>query len=272
MVSSIGAEEMRGIRERRAELIRRRECATLTWEMDNGRIFTVHHRPMEEGWLSTYEDITERRQAEAAITHLAHHDALTNLPNRVLFRERLGQALRQARRGETLALLCLDLDQFKAVNDTLGHPIGDALLQAVVERLILRTREDDVVARLGGDEFAIVQAPIGKPTDATAFAERLIELFEAPFIVGGHQIVIGTSIGIAFAPQDGLDPDQLLKSADLALYRAKVDGRGVYRLFQTEMDARMQDRRLLELDLRRRCSPGSSNCSFSRSSICGRTR
>jgi diguanylate cyclase (GGDEF)-like protein len=149
-----------------------------------------------------------------------------------------------------MALLCLDLDQFKAVNDTLGHPIGDALLQAVAQRLAERTRETDTVARLGGDEFAVVQSPIDKPSEATNFAQRLIDLLDEPFEVAGHQIVIGTSIGIAFAPQDGLDPDQLLKNADLALYRAKVDGRGIYRLFHAEMDAQMQARRLLELDLR----------------------
>ena len=184
------------------------------------------------------------------MVHLAHHDALTDLPNRVLFRQKLEHALAYTRHGGGLALLCLDLDQFKAVNDTLGHPVGDELLQAVSERLAGQLRETDTVARLGGDEFAIVQSRIEKPAEATAFAARLIELIEAPFDVAGHQIVIGTSIGIAFAPQDGMDADQLLRSADLALYRAKSDGRGVYRLFHAEMDAQMQARRLLELDLR----------------------
>jgi len=168
----------------------------------------------------------------------------------VLFHDNLEQALAHARRGRGLALHCLDLDQFKAVNDTLGHPVGDELLLAVADRLRQETRDTDTVARLGGDEFAIIQAPIEKPTEATAFASRLNELLDAPFEIAGHQIVIGTSIGIAFAPQDGTDPDQLLKCADLALYRAKQDGRGIYRLFQAEMDAQMQARRLLELDLR----------------------
>jgi predicted signal transduction protein with EAL and GGDEF domain len=130
------------------------------------------------------------------------------------------------------------------------------LLQAVATRLLGQTRETDTVARLGGDEFAFIQEPIDKPTDATALAERLIGLFDAPFMVEGHQIVIGTSIGIVFAPQDGLDPDQLLKNADLALYRAKVDGRGLYRLFHAEMDAQMQARRRLELDLREALTVG----------------
>ena len=190
------------------------------------------------------------------MVHLAHHDALTDLPNRVLFRQKLEHALAYARHGGGLALLCLDLDQFKAVNDTLGHPVGDGLLQAVSERLAGQLRETDTVARLGGDEFAIVQSRIEKPAEATAFATRLIELIAAPFDVAGHQIVIGTSIGIAYAPQDGMDADQLLRSADLALYRAKSDGRGVYRLFHAEMDAQMQARRLLELDLRQALGSG----------------
>jgi diguanylate cyclase (GGDEF)-like protein len=236
-------------------LIGRRASSADTWELRNGRAFTVTHQAMEEGWLTTFEEITERRQAEANVAHLAHYDALTNLPNRVLFREAIEQAV-HVRHGQGLALLCLDLDQFKSVNDTLGHPIGDALLQAVAERLLGQTRVTDTVARLGGDEFAVVLTPIDRPTDATAMAERLIALFDTPFIIAGHQIVIGTSIGIVFAPQDGLDPDQLLKNADLALYRAKVDGRGLYRLFHAEMDAQMQARRRLELDLRKALKVG----------------
>jgi diguanylate cyclase (GGDEF)-like protein/PAS domain S-box-containing protein len=238
------------LRQWRAELIDRRARGSLVWELADGRAIMVNHQPLQEGWISTYEDITDRRQAEARIEYMARHDALTDLPNRVLFRERLDEALGHARRGQALALLCLDLDQFKAVNDTLGHPIGDALLQAVARRLASHLRDSDTVARLGGDEYAIVQAPIARPADAAALADRLIELLNEPFDVAGHQIVIGTSIGIAFAPQDGLDPDQLLKSADLALYRAKTEGRGIYRLFQAGMDAAMQARRMLELDLR----------------------
>jgi diguanylate cyclase (GGDEF)-like protein len=211
---------------------------------------------MNEGWLTTYEEITDRRAAEARMVHLAHHDALTDLPNRVLFHHKLEAALARARRGQRLALLYLDLDQFKEVNDTLGHPVGDALLQVVAERLVQYTRETDTVARLGGDEFAIILAPIEKPTEAIRLANRVLELFDAPFDVAGHQIVTGTSIGIAFAPEDGTDSDQLLKNADLALYRAKVDGRAVYRLFQPEMDAQMQARRLLELDLRKALEAG----------------
>ena len=249
-LGNVSVEDMRNARDRRAELIKYRERAAITWELSDGRAFNVTHQPMEEGWLTTFEDITDRRETEARMAHLAHHDALTDLPNRVLFRQKLEDALAHARRGSSLALLCLDLDQFKAVNDTLGHPIGDALLCAAAERLARNTRDTDMVARLGGDEFAIVVAPIEKPAEATRFADRLIELIAAPFDIAGHQIVIGTSIGIAFAPQDSMNADQLLRGADLALYRAKTDGRGVCRLFHAEMDAQMQARRLLELDLR----------------------
>ncbi len=192
----------------------------------------------------------QRESAEQHIRYAAHHDALTKLPNRALFREKLEGALAHARPGEHLALLYLDLDGFKTVNDTLGHPVGDALLQAVAGRLKARTRNVDIVARLGGDEFAVVRAPIESPAEAADFAERIIALLDEPFAVDDHQIVIGTSVGIAFSPQDGTDPDQLLKNADLALYRAKQDGRGVYRMFQQDMDAQMQARRVLEIDLR----------------------
>jgi diguanylate cyclase (GGDEF)-like protein len=247
---NVTAEDMREVRERRVGLVERNQHATATWELANGRAFTMTYQPMADGWLGTFEEITERREAEARIAHLARHDALTDLPNRVQLREKLNQALVVARRGGLLALHCLDLDQFKAVNDTLGHPIGDGLLQAVAQRLRQGVRKTDTVARLGGDEFAIVQAEIDSPIEATELASRLVESIEAPFEIEGQQIVIGTSIGIAFAPRDGLDADQLLKCADLALYRAKVDGRGVYRLFQAEMDAAMQVRRVMELDLR----------------------
>ena len=200
--------------------------------------------------LILFVALRQRGRAEDLIRFLARHDALTKLPNRVLFRENLRDVLAQARPGEHQALLYLDLDRFKAVNDTLGHPLGDALLQAVAARLTQCTRGRDTVARLGGDEFAVIQAPLVRPAEAADFAERLFGVLDAPFVVQGHQIVIGTSIGIAFSPEDGTGPDQLMKSADLALFRAKQDGRGVYRLFHAEMDAQMQERRVLEFDLR----------------------
>ena len=193
--------------------------------------------------------VNERRLASEVI-HLAHHDALTDLPNRVLFHESLERALSRARRGRPLALHCLDLDQFKSVNDALGHPVGDLLLQAVSQRLAAGLRETDTVARLGGDEFAVMQTEIESPLDAANLAKRMIEVLEESFEICEHNIVIGASIGIAFAPQDGADADQLLKCADLAMYRAKNDGRGTYRLFHPEMDAEMQTRHALEIDLR----------------------
>ena len=217
-------------------------------ELSDGRVIACSYNPTADGrWVATYEDVTERRQAEAKIMHMARHDALTNLPNRVLFRDKMDQSLQ---RGDELAVLFLDLDRFKSVNDSLGHSVGDALLCAVTERLQRVVRGVDTVARLGGDEFAIVQNG-ARPTDATELAGQVIEALSEPFEVLGHQVNIGTSIGIAMAPADGREPDQLLRNADMALYRAKAEGRSTYHFFQPEMDAQMQERRRLELDLRK---------------------
>jgi diguanylate cyclase (GGDEF)-like protein/PAS domain S-box-containing protein len=221
--------------------------------VQSGRSIRIVHQPMQGGggWVATFEDITEWQRAQAQITHMARHDALTNLPNRTLFREQLEQALRIAKRGDKLAVLCLDLDHFKDINDSLGHPIGDALLMEVGRRLISCIRDDDTVARLGGDEFAIVQrSGADEANPAVSLASRLVEEISAPYDIAGHQLVIGVSVGISLAPDDGKHPDELLKKADLALYRAKADGRGTYRFFETGMDARAQARRLLELDMR----------------------
>ena len=200
--------------------------------------------------LGVIEDVTERRRSEERIAHLAHYDALTDLPNRVLFRERLEQSLKWVQRGERLAVLYLDLDQFKSVNDTLGHPVGDELLKAVATRLRGCIRDTDIVARLGGDEFAIIQTAIKDPIDVIDLVTRIHEAIREPCDAGGHQLITDTSIGISIAPDDGTDPDQLLKNADLALYGAKVDGRGTYRFFELGMDARMKARLALEFDLR----------------------
>jgi diguanylate cyclase (GGDEF)-like protein len=222
----------------------------------DGRTISVLHQPLAGGGsLSTHEDITASRKAEAQIAHMAHYDALTDLPNRLLFREHLVKALESVDRGK-LAVLCIDLDRFKAVNDTLGHPIGDALLRAVGDRLQASARPADLVARLGGDEFAIVQAGTEQPIGATALATRLIAEIAKPFELDGHQVAIDASVGISIAPNDGIDPDKLLKSADMALYRAKNDGRDSYRFFEPDMDARMQLRRKIELDLRRAVAVG----------------
>jgi diguanylate cyclase (GGDEF)-like protein len=182
---------------------------------------------------------------------MARHDALTGLPNRVAFADDLANAVRRAARDGSAAVMCLDLDRFKSVNDTLGHPAGDALLKQVAARLKGCVRETDTVARFGGDEFAIIQTQAEQPEAATVLAHRLIEALSAPYDLHGHQAVIGVSIGIALAPADGTDPEILLKNGDMALYRAKSEGRGSFRFFEPEMDARMQARRRLELDLRR---------------------
>ncbi|HMM88709.1 EAL domain-containing protein [Bradyrhizobium sp.] len=218
----------------------------------NGRSIRVVDQPMKGGgWIATFEDITEWQAAQEQISHMARHDALTNLPNRTLFREQLEKALRLARRSDQLAVFCLDLDHFKDINDSLGHPVGDALLKEVARRLGECITENDTVARLGGDEFAIVQfCSDCEPSAVAALASHVVEKVSAPYEVGGHQLVIGVSIGISLAPEDGKNPDELLKKADLALYRAKEDGRGTYRFFETGMDARAQARRLMELDLR----------------------
>ncbi len=233
-------------------LIQEGRAATYFEDIGDGRTFSISHQPMSDGgWVATYEDVSERRRAEARIAHMAHHDALTDLPNRILFHERMNDAFARFRRtGEPFSILCFDLDRFKSVNDTLGHPVGDALLKAVAERLLRHARETDLVARLGGDEFAILMTGSDQPQEAQSFAVRVLELLSVPFEVEGHHISTGASIGIAVAPTDGVTSDQLLKNADMALYRAKADGRQIYRFFAADMDAEMQARRRIENCLR----------------------
>jgi diguanylate cyclase (GGDEF)-like protein len=220
--------------------------------LNDGRTISVIIQPVAKGGVvAVHEDVTERRRAEAQIYHMARHDALTDLPNRILFKERLAEILDAAGRDENIAVMCLDLDRFKGVNDTLGHPIGDKLLRMVADRLRGIIRTGDVVARLGGDEFVLVQGKAEQPRSAIALAQRILDTLSAPYLVDGHQIVIGASVGVAMSPHDGADADLLLKNSDMALYRSKNDGRGVFRFFEAEMDARMQQRRSMELDLRR---------------------
>ncbi len=239
------------VAERLASIAKHKPWYSVT-EMRNGHTIAVSHHPLPNGGsIAVHEDITEHRKAEAKIAYLAQHDALTDLPNRVLFRDELSKALSRVARGQTQGILCIDLDYFKSVNDTLGHPVGDALLREVASRLRTCVRPSDVIARLGGDEFAVVQVGAEQPVGATALAARIIKTLSEPYEIDGHQIVIGASVGIAIAPNDGTDSDQLMKNADLALYRAKEDGRGIHCFFEPEMDARMQARRALELDLRK---------------------
>ena len=226
--------------------------AALTCELADGRAIAVSRQAIADGgWVATYEDISERRTTETRLAHLARHDGLTGLPNRLLFSEHMAGSLARARRGDGIALLCLDLDRFKAVNDALGHAAGDALLQAVTQRLRDCTRESDLLVRFGGDEFVIVQEKANQPVEATALAQRLVDIMRPPFDIDHQEVVIGVSIGIALSMDGQETADALLKRADLALYRAKSDGRGAFRFFEREMDAAMQTKRALELDLRR---------------------
>jgi diguanylate cyclase (GGDEF)-like protein len=235
-----------------------RSLHTFERERPNGTILEVRTAPIADGGaVRTYTDITARKEVEKHIAHMARHDALTELPNRVLLRERLDEALaRLGQRGETIAILCLDLDQFKAVNDTLGHPVGDVLLKAVAARIAGCLSEHDTVGRLGGDEFAIIQVGVKQPHGAKRLAQRLVEGMPEPFFVHGHRLNIGVSVGIALAPSDGRDVNALLKSADLALYRAKAEGRNRFCFFETGMDTEAQTRRALETDLREALAKG----------------
>ena len=220
-------------------------------QLSDGRCIAITIQAMSNGGtVTTHHDITEQRLSEAKIAHMALHDTLTGLPNRALLNERLEHAIARVQRGEMVATHLLDLDHFKTVNDTLGHAAGDKLLQMVADRLQALVRDTDTVARMGGDECAIVQVGISGPADATSLALRVIESISAPYAIDDHQVVIGASVGIAIGPHDGDNPEQLMRSADMALYRAKGDGRGTFRFFERQMDADMQERHALERDLR----------------------
>ncbi|WP_407167226.1 EAL domain-containing protein [Bradyrhizobium sp. ORS 111] len=228
-----------------------REGGNYLQHLSDGRIISIAQRPTsDDGWLVTCEDVTEQQRAESQIAFMARHDALTKLPNRTLLAERIEQAVAQAGRGLGFAVFCLDLDNFKQVNDTLGHPVGDELLCAVADRLNACVREVDTVARLGGDEFAVIQCGIQNAEDTERLARRIVECVGAPYELSGHRVVVGCSVGMSVSPNDGTTGEKLLKNADVALYRAKMEGRGTWRFFEPAMDASLQRRRALELDLR----------------------
>ena len=219
-------------------------------QKQDGRTLEFEFQAMEKGGsVAVIEDVTDQREAEARISHLARFDALTGLANRVYFRERVERLLANTS-GEACAVLFADLDQFKQVNDTLGHPRGDMLLRAVAERLKRLVRETDIVSRFGGDEFVILQSPVISVDDAASLARRIVGALSEPYEIDGHQVVIGATIGIALYPRDAASVDHLLKIADMALYWAKADQRGTWRFFDPEMDVRAHARRSLELDLR----------------------
>jgi diguanylate cyclase (GGDEF)-like protein len=219
-------------------------------DLTNGRSLEFSVQPMENGGMVVLaEDITERKIAEAKIHHLARFDALTGLPNRTVLRDHMEKALNEWRIDNMCAIHFIDLDQFKQVNDTLGHTRGDMLLEAVAERLKNTIRDADVISRFGGDEFVILQAPIKSIEQGEALASRVLEALSGTYDLDGHKVVVTTSIGIALA-KSRIDPEQLLRNADIALYQAKADGRGTWRWFEAKMEASAQARRALEFDLR----------------------
>jgi len=255
--AGLAAEEMHGFRMRR---ILSRTSMTLIEEPRPGMALRIRTEPLADGgWISTFDDITAHRQAEQQAAFLARHDALTGLPNRAMLRDRLEQELAKASRGQPFVVMLLDLDRFKGINDLLGHPAGDRLLQLAGERMQACVREVDLLARLGADEFALVVAEAGLPGSAGRVAERIVAAFAAPFELGAPDgdgqpgvrgVAVGVSIGIAIAPGDGSNPDALLRHADMALHRAKAEHRGTARFFEAAMDATHLAKRQAEHDLR----------------------
>ncbi len=222
-------------------------------ELRDGRVIAVTHQPIEGGgWVAIHQDITASRRDEEKVAFMAHHDLLTGLANRTSFMEKLEDAgARLRRKQETFSVLMLDLDRFKNVNDSLGHPAGDALLKEIADRLRAALRETDLVARLGGDEFAIIQAgETDQRRAASELANRIIAVLSAPYYINGAEVNIGTSIGIAMASGGDLDSDLLMKQADLALYRTKSEGRNGCCFYDSSMTADADARRQLEADLR----------------------
>jgi len=240
--------------ERRLRNAKSQTVQTFNEELTDGRTIGIYlGLTPDGGWVAVHQDITAQKQAEAEITQLAHYDALTGLANRVLFLRHVQNATAACHaRGTAFAVHILDLDRFKEVNDTLGHACGDQLLAAVAHRLRTVVGQDDIVARLGGDEFAILQPlPAGCLSDTGVLANRALDAIAAPFDLGDHQINVETSIGIAAAPGHGDEAEELLKKADLALYRAKSEGRNNYRIFQPEMELAARARHVMQIELRR---------------------
>jgi diguanylate cyclase (GGDEF)-like protein/PAS domain S-box-containing protein len=227
------------------------------WVLARGKVVTRDAAGEPLRIVGTHIDISARKAAEGRVTWMAQHDGLTELPNRTTFRERLDQRLAELRRrGGACAVLCLDLDRFKAVNDTLGHLAGDALLREIAHRIRATLRGEDTVARLGGDEFAVLLHQCEDADRVILVAQRLIEVVQAPVVLGAQQAEVGVSIGIALTPQHGDEAETLFRRADLALYRAKAEGRNTFRFFEPAMDEEAEARRRLELDLRRALQHG----------------
>jgi diguanylate cyclase (GGDEF)-like protein len=249
---TLGAEMVENIHLKQRGLADARQSGTFVVSGDGGHSIAISQRPIADGgWVATYEDVSEQRRAEEQIRFAAHHDALTKLPNRVLFRIRLDEMIRKlAHRDTKLTLLYLDLDRFKHVNDTLGHPIGDALLEAAGRRLLSCLRDGDVAARLGGDEFAVAYLSPDAPAAAEQLGQRIISALSQPYKLGGHTVIVGASIGIALANDEYMNADTLQKNADMALYQAKAKGRGVCSVFEADMERQLLTRLAIEEDLR----------------------
>lgn len=233
-------------------LIEEHRKGTFTLDLPDGRSYAVSHEPLADGgWLATYSDVSVRRRAEARILHMAHHDALTDLPNRVLMREWLEERWdKREAEDEHISILSLDLDGFKEVNDTVGHHLGDELLKRVASRLRSCAPAVECVARLGGDEFALLMPRTYSADESLATAEQVLKAVTEPYRVNGHEIVLGASIGIAHERLDFSSPGELLKHADLAMYQAKADGKSRITRFTPDMEARLHARKALEGDLR----------------------
>ena len=226
-------------------------------ETSDGRLIEIKNQPgASGGWLATHDDVTERIRADERIAHMAHYDALTDLPNRVLMRGHLERRVAELSQGKPFAILYIDVDEFKGVNDSLGHEVGDELLRQVANRLRACVSGNDLVARLGGDEFAIVKAGTNDPAELSALAEQILTTLRTPVNCKGQEIPTDANIGIAIAPDHGDNLDDLLKRADLAMYAAKSEGRRTFRLFVPEYDAKARLRRQLELDLRQALARG----------------
>ncbi|HEV3186204.1 MAG TPA: EAL domain-containing protein [Xanthobacteraceae bacterium] len=239
--------------ERRLGEVSRSEPYYAVNRLRDGRAIAVMHQPRREGgWVAIHQDITAQKRVEAEIAHMARYDGLTDLGNRTLFMEKVDDALARLRRsGERFSIFMIDVDRFKGVNDSLGHPVGDALLKAVAQRLRHAIRDTDTVARLGGDEFAVLQTLVADQKEsAVVLAERIIATVNEPYDLDGHKLSVGASIGIALAPDDGATAEQLLKNADLGLYRVKSGGRNGFRFFEPKMEAEARSRHALEGELR----------------------
>jgi diguanylate cyclase (GGDEF)-like protein/PAS domain S-box-containing protein len=247
LISEVNAQRLI---DRMTAKLARDDDAALVVEMQNGRILEFTLQSMDNGGLVLLaEDITERKAAEAEKDRLARFDSLTGLPNRAVLRDRMERALGECRPDNMCAVHFIDLDQFKQVNDTLGHTRGDMLLEAVAKRLVNAAGDAGVIARFGGDEFVVLQAPITSPQQGESLAQSILTNLGGTYDLDGYEVVASASVGIAIA-ESKIDPDQFLRNADMALYRAKSEGRGTWRWFEASMEARAQARRTLELDLR----------------------